>query len=729
MTTIDKLIQKVKSYYPAADKELLRRAFDFAFNAHQGQHRRSGEDYIVHPLEVAMILAQLQLDEVTIAAALLHDVAEDTKATLEDIEREFGSEIALLVDGVTKLSRIESKTKQEQRADNLRKMFLAMAKDIRVILIKLADRLHNMRTLKYQSSHKQKEIAEDTLEIFAPLAHRLGIFELRWQLEDLALRYLHPEEYYDLVQKINKRRQERERDLEKVIAVLKDKLEEMGIEAEIEGRPKHLYSIYNKIHQKGRELSEIYDLIAVRVIVDSIKDCYAVLGIVHTLWKPIPGRFKDYIAMPKPNMYQSLHTTVIASEGEPFEIQIRTSEMHRTAEYGIAAHWRYKEGKEGKEGPSDFENRLSWLRQVLEWQQETKDSLEFMDSLKVDLFSDRVYVFTPKGNVVELPAGSVPLDFAYKVHTEVGHQCVGAKVNGRLVPLNYKLRTGDIVEIITRQGSTPSRDWINIVRSSQAKNKIRTWFRKKEQEESQSKGRELLEKECKKQGLDTEKYLKAPNLAAVAKRFNLAGAEDLYSALASGVITSGNVLSKLKEEVDKVEKTEKEKTEITLAVPVSFENEVKPKKSKSGVRVEGLNNAEVRLARCCSPLPGDEIVGYITRGRGVSVHRSDCPNALYHMAIEKERFLDVSWEEVSNASYQLHLEIDALDRPNLTVDIMNAVQDTKTTINSVHARATKDKRAFVDLKVEIQDLEQVHYIMEKVSKVRDVQGLRRVTPH
>jgi len=718
MATIEELKDRVRQYYPEADLTLLEKAYALAEEAHGGQKRMSGEEYISHPLEVAMILAELQLDDITLAAAILHDVVEDTAYSLEDIEQEFGPEITLLVDGVTKLSRIEYKSKEEQQVDNLRKMFIAMAKDIRVILIKLADRLHNMRTLKYHSPQKQKEIAAETLDIFAPLAHRLGIFQLKWQLEDLALRYLNPEGYYDLVQKISMRRQERETYLAEVIKELKLRLTELNLKADIQGRPKHFYSIYNKMVNKGKELSEIYDLIAVRVVVDTVPDCYAVLGVIHTMWKPIPGRFKDYIAMPKPNMYQSLHTTVIGPQGEPFEVQIRTWDMHRTAEFGIAAHWLYKEGKQ--KGDENFDTKLAWLRQVLQWQQDTRDPGEFMDSLRIDLFSDRVYVFTPKGDIVELPSGSVPIDFAYKVHTDVGHRCVGARVNHKMVPLDYRLKTGDIVEIITQKGSRPSRDWLNLVASSQAKNKIRTWFRKERKEENEVRGRELLEKECRKLGLAAEEVLKSAYLDRAGHKFSINSVSDLYVAVAEGVVTPGQVLGKVKEQLNQEQERE-------------FKPVVKPwtgyGKAIQGVRVKGVDNVMVRLGHCCNPLPGDEIVGYITRGRGVSVHRVDCPNVVHHKEVEQERIIEVAWDLEAEANFQVHLEVAALDRANLAMDIMSAVQDTKTIINSVHARALKNNQACVDLKLEIRSLEHLQYIMDKIKKIKDVQELHRVIPH
>lgn len=712
------LMEQIKKYNPASDEDLIQRAYDYAARAHQKQIRFSGEPYINHPLAVAETLVMLQLDDITIAAGLLHDVVEDTNVTGFNIIKEFGEEVALLVDGVTKLGKLEYKSKVEQQVENLRKMFLAMAKDIRVILIKLADRLHNMRTLRYHHSvQKQKEIAEETLEIFAPLAHRLGIFKIKWELEDLSLRYLEPDKYYSLVEQIAVKRQEREQYVKEICETLAAKLNQVDISAEVTGRPKNFYSIYKKMTNQQKELSEIFDLMAVRVIMDNVKDCYGALGIIHTLWKPIPGRFKDYIAMPKQNMYQSIHTTVIGHKGEPFEIQIRTWEMHRTAEYGIAAHWRYKEGKSGDK---DFEKKLTWLRGMLEWQQDLRDAKEFMESIKVDLFTDSVYVFTPKGDVVELPAGSVPIDFAYRVHTQVGHWCIGAKINGKIVPLDYKLANGDIVEVLTMKGSGPSRDWLKIVKTSQAKNRIRQWFKKEKRDENLLKGKELLEKEIKKYGQEIAYFFKPERLAEAAKRFNYMSGDDILVAVGDGIISPIQVLTKIKEDFKK----EKE-----MAAPPP---EVKPwseaGKHSQGVLVRGIDNAMVRLSRCCNPLPGDPIIGYITRGRGVSIHRGDCPNVVQSHHHEQERLIDVEWERENQGLYQVEIEAVSLDRPRLAMDVMSVIADTKTTINSVHARVTKNKLAAVNVKMEIKSLDHLEYIMNKVRRLKDVIEVKRVTP-
>ncbi|HZW83939.1 MAG TPA: bifunctional (p)ppGpp synthetase/guanosine-3',5'-bis(diphosphate) 3'-pyrophosphohydrolase [Candidatus Deferrimicrobium sp.] len=719
--TIDDLIHKIKELNPQSDPELVLRAFEYAEKAHRGQMRHSGEEFIQHPLEVALILSQLELDNITVAAALLHDVVEDTGVTLQELEKNFGHEIAQLVDGVTKLSRIEYKSKEEQQAENLRKMFLAMAKDIRVILIKLADRLHNMRTLKFHTEVKQRECAEETMEIFAPLANRLGMQKIKWELEDLAFRYLEPEQYYSLVEGIAMKRLERETYINFVMEEIKNKLTGVGIHSDIGGRPKHFYSIFHKMKTQHKELVEIYDLTAVRVIVDSVKDCYAALGIIHTMWKPIPGRFKDYIAMPKPNMYQSLHTTLVGPQGEPFEVQIRTWEMHRTAEYGIAAHWKYKENPKASSG--DFEQKLSWLRQLLEWQNDLRDAREFMESLKIDLFADTVFVFTPKGDVVELPADSCPVDYAYRVHTDVGHRCVGAKINGRIIPLNTKLSNGDIVEILTsKQGNGPSRDWLSFVKTSQAKNRIRQWFKKEKRDENLIRGKEMADKEIRKLGLEPADVLKSDRLLEIAKSFNFVLVEDMYTALGDGAITVNKLLNKLKDDIAR----EMKKAGIE---PEENKPGVKPYsqfgKPSQGVLVKGVDNILIRFSRCCNPLPGDEITGYITKGRGVSVHRADCVN-MHHQV--EGRFIEVKWDERAQTTYQVEVEIHALDRPRLTLDVMNAVVDTKTTINAVNARATKNKMAVIHLKIEIRNLEHFEYVSSKIKRVKDVLEVRRVTP-
>jgi GTP diphosphokinase / guanosine-3',5'-bis(diphosphate) 3'-diphosphatase len=722
------LREKLQKKSPPASLDIIDKAYRFAEVAHRNQHRNSGEDYIFHPLEVARILVELEMDEATIAAALLHDVVEDTSYTMADIEKEFGSEIALLVDGVTKLGRIEYKSKVEQQVENLRKMFLAMARDIRVILIKLADRLHNMRTLKYHSLEKQKEIAQETLEIFAPLANRLGIFRIKWELEDLSFRYLKPEEYYDLVAKIALKRQERESYINEVIVQMRERLNEVEIDADIAGRPKHLYSIYRKMTTQNKELSEIYDLTAIRVVVKSVNDCYEVLGIIHTLWKPIPGRFKDFIAMPKPNMYQSLHTTLIGINGEPFEIQIRTFEMHRTSEYGIAAHWKYKEGGSKEAGNKaasvNFEQKLSWLRQLLEWQHDSPDAGEFMESLKIDLFADTVFVFTPKGDVVELPAGSCPIDFAYRVHTDVGHRCIGAKINGRIVPLETKLTNGDILTILTsKQGGAPSRDWLAFVKTSQAKSRIRQWFKKEQREDKIASGRESLEREVRKLGLDSGSVLKQENLLAISKSQNFAGLDDLYAAIGEGVLSPNKVLGRsredlVKEERDKMHLAALQQGEANMSSPYG--------KASHGVRVKGVDNVLVRFSRCCNPLPGDAIIGYITRGRGVSIHRGNCSNILSHSQEERERMVEVMWDEQIDATYPVDIQIFGKHKDHMVTEVMNTVLETHTHILGINARVGKDHIAHIQLRVEIRNVEQLKIVMNKIRKVKNITDVERV---
>lgn len=720
--SISELMEKLHKASPEGIK-LVERAYSFAEEAHRGQLRNSGEEYIQHPLEVAKILSELEMDEATIAAAFLHDVVEDTEYTLEEIEKEFGSHVALLVDGVTKLGRIEYKSKEELQVENLRKMFLAMAKDIRVILIKLADRLHNMRTLKYHSPHKQKEIAQETLEIFAPLANRLGIFRIKWELEDLAFRYIKPQEYHDLSEGIAVKRAEREEQINEVISLLGQRLAEVGIKADIAGRPKHFYSIYRKMITQHKELSEIYDLTAVRVIVDSVNDCYGALGIVHTMWKPMPGRFKDYIAMPKPNMYQSLHTTLVGAHGEPFEIQIRTWEMHRTAEYGIAAHWKYKEGG-NKPTSGSFEEKLSWLRQMLEWQHDSRDAGEFMESLKIDLFADTVFVFTPSGDVVELPAGSCPVDFAYRVHTDVGHRCVGAKINNRIVPLDTKLSNGNIVEILTsKQSNGPSRDWLNFVKTSQAKNRIRGWFRKEKKEENTARGKDSLEREIRRLGLDPSEVLKTDILLKIAKSYNISTLDDLYAAVGDGAVTVNKVIMRIREDL-----TKEERERLKLEALQQGEGKAASAygKASQGVRVKGVDNILIRFSRCCNPLPGDDIIGYITRGRGVSIHRRECDNIRAHTEEEKARLVEVIWDTEVESIYPVDLEIFALDRARLVTDVMNAVVESRTNILAINARVSKDKTTHIQLSIEIRNLGHLYNVMQKIRRIKDVTSVERV---
>ena len=712
MEKLKSILQNNNSQY---NIEEIEKAYNFAAEAHKGQLRNSGEEFVLHPLEVACILAELEMDDSTIIAALLHDVAEDTDKSLDDIRKTFGNEVARLVDGVTKLGKIEYKSKVEVQVENLRKMFLAMARDIRVVLIKLADRLHNMRTLDFQTEKKQLEIAQETIEIYAPLANRLGIFRIRWELEDLSFRYLHPKAYYELVEGISFKRKEREEQINLVINKLKTKLDEVGIEADIAGRPKHFYSIYKKMITQNKDLSEIYDLTAVRVIVNTVNDCYGALGIVHTLWKPLPGRFKDYIAMPKPNMYQSLHTTLVGRLGEPFEIQIRTWEMHRTAEYGIAAHWKYKEGRKVE---GNFEQKLSWLRQLLEWQHDSRDAGEFMESLKVDLFADTVFVFTPKGDVIELPAGSCPIDFAYRVHTGVGHSCIGAKINGRIVPLETKLQNGDIVEILTsKTPQGPSRDWVCLVQTSQARNRIRQWFKKQKREENVARGKDGIEREARKLGLDPSTSLKNDNLQKLAKLFGYSNMEDFYAALGDGAITFKKALARLREEILKEE----------TKTPMLISPEPKPQtKTSPGVKVKGVDNILIRFSQCCNPLPGDEIIGFVTRGRGVSIHRTDCRELIGLSLKDKDRLIEVQWEENNYSVYTVDLEIVGLDRLRLVTDVMNVIMETRTHMLGMNARVSKDKTANIRLKIEAKNLEHLNYVVQRIRRVKDISLVERI---
>jgi guanosine-3',5'-bis(diphosphate) 3'-pyrophosphohydrolase len=715
--SIESLCDMVRSYVKPEDIELIRRAYQYADEAHKGQFRRSGEPYITHPLAVATILAELRLDAVTLAAALLHDVVEDTKVTDEELVRQFGAEVAALVDGVTKLKRIKFDSTEEQQAENLRKMFMAMAKDIRVLLIKLADRLHNMRTLKYQPPEKQIRTARETLEIFAPLAHRLGIYTVKWELEDISLRYLNPQQYYRIVHLMAQKRKERESYVNDVIEMLREKLRELDISAEVSGRAKHIYSIYRKMVTQNKQFSEIYDLFAVRVIVDSVKDCYGVLGVVHTMWKPMPGRFKDYIAMPKANMYQSLHTTVIGPRGEPLEIQIRTWEMHQTAEYGIAAHWVYKEG--GQKADGAFAQKLAWFREVLEWQQDFRDAQEFMETLKLDLFSDEVFVFTPKGDVIELPAGSVPIDFAYRIHTDIGNRCIGAKVNGKIVPLDYRLRTGDIVEILTSKHSYgPSRDWLKIVQSSQAKSKIRQWFKREKREENIARGRELIEKELIRQRLDVHALMTPAALQDALQKFNFAKEEDMFAAVGYGGLSPVQVVTRL------VDKFRRDHAGQPLD-KVNLELKERTAPTQSGVRVRGVDNLLIRFARCCNPVPGDEIVGFITKGRGVSVHRADCPN-VESLKQDHDRVIEVEWAGTADQSYLVDLELIALDRHGLINEVMNAVAETKTDVTAVSGRVDAKKVAHVNLTVRIRNLEHLRSVVERLKRLKDIHAVRRL---
>ncbi len=713
------IINQIESYNPNADLGIVVKAYNYAEMAHSNaQTRFSGERYFVHPYNVALILADLHMDVQTICAGLLHDVVEDTGISFDEIKREFGKEIANMVDGVTKLSKVKYRNKEERQAESLRKMIVAMSKDIRVVIIKLADRLHNIRTLQYMPKEKQYQKAMETIEIYAPIANRLGIASIKWELEDLSLQYIDPEGYEDLLKKVTEKSEKRKDYISHIVETINDKLHEQGMEADIKGRPKSLYSIYKKMYYKNRSFEQIYDMIAIRIIVDNIKDCYGALGIVHTLWKPVPGRFKDYIAMPKPNMYQSLHTTVIGPEGEPFEIQIRTLEMHRTAEFGIAAHWKYKEGIDET---TNYEEKLNWLRQMLEWQQETNDPQEFMEALKIDLYTDEVFVFTPKGEVVNLPTGSTPIDFAYRVHTAVGNKCVGAKINGRIVPIDTKLKTGDQVEVLTSQSSAgPSRDWLKIAASSQAKSKIRKFFKEKDKDFNVDKGKELVEREIKKQGFQAGDLLKDDWIKTVADKYNMYTVSNLYAAVGNGGITENQIFNRLK--LIYLEKN-KDKLELEKIENLEKAAEKTPQRAEqhaSGVIIKGIDNVKIRFSKCCNPVPGDAIVGYITRGRGVSVHRADCTNIHDLSDSEEQRFIEVQWDYREKATFISELQIKALDRPRLLQDITSLYVDAKLNAVSLNLRINKEKIAILDIGFEINETKQIEDLIKKIKRLDGV---------
>ena len=733
---IQNLIEKIKAYAPNADIDKVVRTYNLAKEAHKGQFRKSGEPYIIHPVAVANILADMELDIDTICGGLLHDVVEDTDYEESDIEEMFGKDVAALVDGVTKLGKIKYMTKEESQASNLRKMFMAMAKDMRVMLIKLSDRLHNMRTLEYMDSDKVRYKAQETLDIYAGIAHRLGISTIKWELEDLAFRFLYPEEYYDLVNRVNKKREQREAYIDEIVTIIKRDMNDKGVECDVYGRPKHFYSIFKKMKKKNKSFDEIYDLTAVRVLVDTDRDCYAVLGEVHTLWKPIPGRFKDYIAMPKPNMYQSLHTTVIGSDGEPVEIQIRTYEMHNVAEFGIAAHWKYKEGVTDN-SLSDVDRRLQWLRQMMEWEKDVTDPYEFLDALKEDVFNAQVYVFTPQGDVLELPNGSTPIDFAYRIHSNVGNKCVGAKVNSRIVPLEYKLKNGQIVEILTSPNSLgPSRDWMNLVKTPNARNKIKQFFKKERREENIERGLAILDKELSRNNLSRNDAKVMAAIKEIAVRFNQPDYEDFLATIGYGGIIGNHVVNKVKDEITREERKLEKEQMANLEEEVVAHNIVDTEKSNytskktekrhTGVKVDGLDGIYVRFARCCSPLPGDEIVGYITRGRGVTVHRTDCENVLRDKEKNASRMIKVSWIEDINSKLEAELQIKANDRRGIINEVTHVISNEKVGLVGIYARKGTDIGVTIDLSVEVVGMEELNSLIRKMKNIPGVEEAYRV---
>jgi len=732
MLTKAEFLEKILSINSKYNTELIGKAFDTGMRLHEGQLRKSGEPYFIHPINVAIILAEIGMDDETIVGGLLHDVVEDTEYTREQLVEDFNEDIALLVDGVTKLGSIKFESKEEIQAENFRKMFLAMSQDIRVLIIKLADRLHNMRTMGFMKPEKIIEKCNETLDIYAPLASRLGIFRLKFELEDLALKFLHPEEFQDLKQKVNKRKEEREETINHVIAEIKDSLDDMNLEYDIYGRAKHYYSIYRKMKNQNKQIDELFDLIAVRVIVDSVKDCYSVLGIVHTMWKPIPGRFKDYIAMPKPNMYQSLHTTVIGDNGEPFEIQIRTKEMHRIAEYGIAAHWKYKEGNTSGQASND-DVKLAWLRQSLEWQKDLSDPKDFLETMKVDLFASQVFVFTPRGEVIELPAGSTPLDFAFKIHTAIGCKCVGAKVNGKMVTIDYTLKHGDIVEIVTSANAAgPSIDWLKIAKSSNARNKIRSWLKKENKSDTIEKGKDLLDKSIRKKGFDPALCAKQAYLIKAFKAMNFANEEEAFTQLANG----GTLMSKFcnllvgyyaEETKTDVKSNEEIMEEIKAAEARKAKAEKQKRikdKDRPGIIVKGADNLMIKLAKCCNPVPGDDIVGFITKGRGISVHRCDCSNITSLPEAEKARFIEVEWEDMKmGKSYNADIVIVGQDRKGILSVISKVCDDMDINIAGVNGKADKEGNLNLLITLEIASTQEMQKVLRNL---RNIEGIEHV---
>lgn len=731
----DELIASVKKYHPSTDISMIEKAYRVADEAHKGQRRKSGEPYIIHPLCVGIILADLELDKETIVAGLLHDVVEDTIMTSEQLREEFGAEVELIVDGVTKLGQLSySADKVEVQAENLRKMFLAMAKDIRVILVKLADRLHNMRTAKYWSPAKQKEKARETMDIYAPIAHRLGISKIKVELDDLSLKYLEPEVYYDLVEKIALKKDERQAFVNSIVEDVRSHIEAAGIKAQIDGRAKHFFSIYKKMVNQQKTLDQIYDLFAVRIIVDSVKDCYAALGVIHEMYKPIPGRFKDYIAMPKQNMYQSLHTTLIGPNGSPFEIQIRTFEMHRIAEYGIAAHWKYKEAADGKKtGAEKEEEKLTWLRQILEWQKDMSDNREFMSLLKsdLDLFNESVYCFTPAGDVKNLPNGSTPIDFAYSIHSAVGNRMIGARVNGKLVTIDYVIQNGDRIEIITSQNSKgPSRDWLKIVKSTQAKNKINQWFKQELKEDNIVKGKEMMQSYCKAKGLVLSDLLKPEYIAGVTRKYGFRDWDSVMAAVGHGGLKEGQIVNKLLEGYERDHKKTITDEQI-MAEAQNSKEKMRITKSRSGITVKGIDDVAVRFSKCCSPVPGDEIVGFVTRGRGVSIHRTDCVNIVNLPETERARLIDAEWQQTEENQdrglYMAEIRIFANNRTGLLVDITKIFTERKIDVNSVNSRTSKQGLATIIFEFEVPGKATLNYLIDKIRQVDSVIDIERST--
>ena len=721
--TIDDVLEKMKKNNKKSDLKLIKRAYDFAKDKHGEQLRKSGEPYIIHPVQVAYILASLELDDATICAALLHDVAEDTDVTIKDIATEFSKEISEMVDGVTKLGNLKYSSAEEQQVENYRKMFLAMGKDIRVILIKLADRLHNMRTLKYLRRDRQIAISKETQDLYAPLANRLGMYSLKWELEDLAFKYLNPDEYREIVEGIDKKREERLQFINQIVEQINEELKKQKIKAEITGRAKHLYSIYRKMLRDNKSLDQIYDLFALRILVDNVKDCYAALGVVHELYNPMPGRFKDYISVPKPNMYQSLHTTLIGPKGTPFEVQIRTWEMHRIAEFGIAAHWAYKEAnKLKKTSVMVQEDKLSWLRETLEWQKDMQDPQEFLNTLKTELFVDEVYVFTPKGQIKVLPSGATPIDFAYSIHAEIGHHMTGCKINSKMMPIITSLKNGDIVEIITSdQSKGPSRDWLKFVKSTSAKNKIQSWFKKTQRAENIEKGKDLIEKEIKRIGISYSKIFKNEYVEVALERYKFSTVEDMYAAVGFGAISATKVIAKMLEAYKK--ENQDEFIEHTLEELVN-ERARKNKPSNVGIVVKGIDNCLVRLSKCCNPVPGDEIVGFVTRGRGVSVHRKDCVN-IHDLISQEDRMIDVYWYNSSESSYNVDIEILANERNGLLADIIKQIASVKTRLIAVNSKVNKEKIVVTDATVEVENLEDLNNILKALRKIDNVYEVNR----